>query len=173
MHRKTLFLVILASLVAITAIALTPTIYEQKDRVLSEEEKAKAIGDFKVQLSLLNGTNHVKAGEKVCFHVKLSYNGTSPRIIYYGHLHPFRIEVYSDGEAVAKIPEIILTVLNTRVIQPSESLESSDLCFNFEERGIYKAVAYAELAFEDPIYCQNDKQCWQRIYSNELKVVVE
>ena len=118
-----------------------------------------------------------RTGNLIKFHLMLTYNGSRPCQIYYGHIHPFRVEIYRDNTLIAILPNVTLDVLKIKTMQPHESI-SIDLLYP-AKKGVYRAVAYAELAFENPIKCYQLKKikktkeiCLKRIYSNEITVVV-
>jgi|GEM_PF-1179411 outer membrane lipoprotein-sorting protein len=129
-----------------------------------EQTAYRGLGDFEVRLRVMDKG---LAG-RVTLCVALTYNGSAPRLIYYGHVNPLRIEVYQDGELIARLPPVLLDILKTAVMNPSEQIEFCDSLTL--SKGVYKAVAYAELAFDDVVGCD---QCWKRIYSNPVTVEVE
>ena len=121
----------------------------------------RGFGDFEVNLSV--DSNESEPEGKITLCAELTYKGSLPRLIYHRHIHPLRIEVSRNGKVVARLPSVILDVLRITEMNPSEKIR---FCDSLKlSRGAYKAVAYAELAFDEVAGCE---ECYRKIYSNPV-----
>jgi len=110
----------------------------------------------------------LKEGEVINFYPSLIYHGNFNTEIYFGHIHPFRVEIRNESGVVAKLPEITLSILAGKEIGSGSKTEFpvNDLSFRFMHKGIYEVVAYAEIS------SNHSSGEWIRIYSNPVIVEV-
>ncbi len=85
----------------------------------------------------------------VKFKPKLIYMGNRSVPIYFGHVHPFTIEVRNESGVVCRLPELILSMISKTVVKPGSKLAANLSCY-IGKSGVYEVYAVAEISpYED------------------------
>lgn len=118
------------------------TIFNRWNAELSFSEGTKLIVE---NLKLELETEDIVGRGIVSFKPKLINEGDKAITIYFGHLHPFRIEVRNESGLVCKLPELQLSVLSKRTVEPESELSANMSC-RIEESGVYEVTAIVEVS---------------------------
>ncbi|WP_290596883.1 MULTISPECIES: hypothetical protein [unclassified Archaeoglobus] len=118
------------------------TIFNRWNAELSFSEDTKLIVEnLKLELEI---DDIVRRGI-VSFKPKLINEGDNAITIHFGHLHPFRIEVRNESGLVCKLPELQLSVLSKRTVEPESELSANMSC-RIEESGVYEVTAIVKVS---------------------------